>query len=469
MTRVDENPYKTTTRWRYIPTGFRPSCYGVEYSGVSSTPSKFVRTGPELCEAQMTVSEGHPFWSDIKDFNGLKPDLGGDFLTQKWVPKVDKSIHSISKRDGQNRLWECAGHYVPNTRSFYGDASGGWGYIQQGLPGEKTPNNLPSYFPGEYSSDDQLRALGTTAIARTRPDVSPAQATVALGELRRDGLPFLAKVNKREFDRILHEFQENGVAIGSSKKSSDYFLENQFGLMPLISDLKAFVSVARGGVSVLDNLHKNSGKQMRRSYHFPHESFSSTRNHPSTRLQFGLSSTGINYFQSNSGVDSGACAVDDLQYLSTERDTWFKGSYSIYLPKDLEPVSRYRAAVDKMRWDYGLDLDFATLWNLQPWSWLLDWKFNIGDVITNFSKWSSDAVVLHYGYVMQKTVTTYEIPSRNLFSSGTSYSGPGLPMSVIETTRKRRIRATPYGFGTAFGSLTLNQKAILAAIGITRF
>jgi hypothetical protein len=456
MARIDENPFAKRTRRRVIRTGWFPFGTGIYHTGIFNSPTPFNFTGPELCEAQITESEGHPFWSQLKDQEGLKPDMGGDFKTTRFTPSIDKTIHSSSYNDNfsSHRLWQAAGHIIPNVRDSYQVASNGWGWI--------TPNTdldaLEKDYPALSNSDLELLALGTTAISRTRPDISPSSITQFLVELKRDGLPFLSKLSIKEFKRILNTFEEKGVKKGADK-ASDYFLENQFGLAPFVSDLKAFSRVAVGGQSTFDNLLKNDGKLIRRRYRFPHETFSSERGHSSSQ--------GFNPFTYQGGQHYTG-DWNGLAQVHTERKTWFSGAYRIHMPSDKEPVSRLNEAVNRFRWDYGLELDFATMWNLAPWSWLIDWQTNLGDVITSFSKWSDDTAVLHYGYIMQETVTMYSFVPNGAFITGTK-PNRDLPTQGLKVHTKRRIRATPYGFGVSFGSLSTGQKATLAALGITRF
>jgi hypothetical protein len=474
MSRIDENPYKIKTRMRLIPTGYQPRSDAVSYAGLHSTaPITSGAIGDEMCDLQVTVSEGHPFWSSFKDFKGIKPDIGGDFLTTKWKPFVDKTIYFGSFVDSAHRLWQCQGPIIPSIRDSYGTASEGWGYLT------KHTTNLGAYmskFPAVSSTDNELIALGTTAIARTRPDVSPASVTQFLVELRRDGLPFAKKLSQGELKRLIHEFNKKGATKTTSKEAGDFFLEDQFGLKPFISDLQSFVKVLHSGNSTLDNLIKNSGKIIRRSYKFPDENISTTKGARTTGSLFGFShlpdfaSTDGQWFTSMDGRPNPL--YSHSWDVKTLRKTWFSGAYQIYMPKDMEPVSRLHSIADHLRWDYGLDLNFDTLWNLAPWSWLLDWEVNMGDLITNLSKWSQDAVVLQYGYVMQETKTSYIVAPRSAFLDSPAVDvEPSrlLPSMGVEVHRKRRIRATPYGFGKSFGSLSGNQKTILAAIGITRF
>jgi len=124
-------------------------------------------------------------------------------------------------------------------------------------------------------------------------------------------------------------------------------------------------------------------------------------------------------------------------------------------------MGRYALEAKKL---LGLSLTPETLWNIAPWSWAVDWFSNTGDVISNLSDWASDGLVMHYGYMMEKTIVkdTY-----NITPSGIQ-AFPSVPNLTLVTETKQRIRANPFGFGLSFDGLSTIQKAILAALGISR-
>jgi hypothetical protein len=400
---------------------------------------------------------------------GIRPDLGGPFMTTRWTPIVDRILYSSRYTDWYNRIWEGYGNMVPSIHSSYGTAFEGWGYITK----DSDVNHIASKFPALSSTDDELIAYGTTAIAKTRPDISPVNVTNFLVELRRDGIPFAAKLSKSRLEGIIKRYQDKAASAGktSAKEGSDIFLENTFGLQPFVSDLKDFVRMQSKGISTLDNLLTNSGKLIRRRYRFPDNNFYTTLGRAGAN-QFGFDSQ---FNWSNEGFfinygDFRRPIYEPEFTVHTERKAWFSGAYVVHMPPDMEPVSRLRAAADKLRWDYGVGLDIDTVYNLIPWSWLLDWQLNLGDLITNVAKWQDDAVVLQYGYMMEETKSTYMVSP----VPGSQFNGNTTPIQRcpdmgIKVHKKRRIRATPYGFGLTYGSLSDYQKAILAAIGITRF
>lgn len=106
----------------------------------------------------------------------------------------------------------------------------------------------------------------------------------------------------------------------------------------------------------------------------------------------------------------------------------------------------------------GLTLDFATAWEAMPFSWLIDWCSNIGNLLKanrNIIPAKLDSVTL-----MRHTRTTY-------VGKGGDYRGTMVSPStiLIETKRRDREVLTPTAH---FPFLSGNQMGILASLAITR-
>jgi len=114
----------------------------------------------------------------------------------------------------------------------------------------------------------------------------------------------------------------------------------------------------------------------------------------------------------------------------------------------------------------GLDLDLEVLWNAAPWSWAVDWFSNTGDLIHNMNRWSTDGLVLKYGYIMEHSVVRdkYTFVGPTGMKPVSTYP----PSVTLVTETKIRRRATPFGFGLTLSGFTNQQKAIVAALGISR-
>jgi hypothetical protein len=142
---------------------------------------------------------------------------------------------------------------------------------------------------------------------------------------------------------------------------------------------------------------------------------------------------------------------------------WFEAEYIYYLPTGNsinDKVRRYGSYARKL---LGVTLSPEVLWNLSPWSWAADWFANTGDVMHNISALGTDGLVIRHAYVMHHTglVTVDE----GDFNGLKQYRQKRV--NVQET--KSRLGASPFGFGLTDADLTLKQKAIITALGLSRF
>jgi hypothetical protein len=286
-----------------------------------------------------------------------------------------------------------------------------------------------------------LNAFGTTAIARVIPTNPLAGLTTALGELRSEGLPLIPGVRTWR-DKVLR-----------ARNAGDEYLNAEFGWLPLIRDIQTFASVVRRSGEIVAKYERESGKLLHRRFTFPTQ----------------LSSTGPTLTNdwpkpaafSNIWVSQGVRSLTTI----TQDEVWFSGAFTYYLPPQ-GSVARDVAIADKL---LGARITPEVVWNLTPWSWAIDWFSNAGDVIHNVSRFMSDGLVMPYGYVMRKRTTSKEYTHTGAVAKQIGFNANvGTLTQTLTTTVKERSKATPFGFGQSFGSFTNRQKAILAALGLTR-
>jgi len=115
----------------------------------------------------------------------------------------------------------------------------------------------------------------------------------------------------------------------------------------------------------------------------------------------------------------------------------------------------------------GTRLTPATVWNLAPWSWALDWFTNTGDVVTNLSAFANDGLCLRYGYIMEEVSTRNTGCWQGYINTRDSANVFIKIEESFGSTTKKRQPATPFGFGLELGSFTPRQMAITAALGLS--
>jgi hypothetical protein len=202
---------------------------------------------------------------------------------------------------------------------------------------------------------------------------------------------------------------------------------------------------------VLKQLRRDSGRLVRRSIDFP-----------TKREVVRDDQTAGAIATSFSGFDMPLSGITK-RHTIVEKRQWFSGAFTYHLPdsSELDGFARLAAQADKL---YGVVPDVADLWNLIPWSWLVDWFVNVGPVLSNVTNYAKYGLVLPYAYMMEETIVTYEY---TFFSTSGNPMANGADLVIVDHTKKR-VQASPFGFGLTWDGFSTGQLSILAALGLSR-
>jgi hypothetical protein len=279
----------------------------------------------------------------------------------------------------------------------------------------------------------ELIGEGTKAISLTAPTVPTFNMSQELGELR-EGAPRIIGTD------ILKERTRAAKAAGSE------YLNVEFGWKPLVSDVQNLAYAVKHSDSIIDNYRAGSGQKIRKRHAFP------TKYDNGSSEAHGVCELAPIVQYSASGTVSRA----------SKQETWFSGAFRYYVPVGDDTVSKVKEFASNANHLLGVNLTPDVMWNLAPWSWAADWFANTGDIMTNISALGTDGLAMQYGYIMSHTENTY----------GEDYQLDGPPYSqgsyAVTTEQKIRVPATPYGFGLTFDGFSDRQKAIVAALGLSR-
>lgn len=320
------------------------------------------------------------------------------------------------------------------SRSYQGKFTSGW------IPATLTSEGLPSKTP---SSKATLDALGATGWARYKPGKAVANTGQFLAELHQ--LPTIPVLSA--FKAIA---RTNFRKLGAYKKLGGEYLNVEFGWKPFLTDLRDMYNLTHTMDRRLAQLKRDNGKRIRRKGKVSNNTTVEVIQSEEITPFFPILTS--EYYSS-----PGSRTVT----VSTTDSSWFSAGFRYWSPDvgSLRWTNRAKRAL------WGINPSPSLLWEVLPWSWLIDWFSNTGDVLSNMSENAAENLAADYAFIMRTQQKTYEVME--------SQSFPQKPYSLecvtlLDYTLKERSVANPYGFGLTFDSLSDRQMLILAALGISR-
>lgn len=350
--------------------------------------------------------------------------------SRRHPPKLKRRLRRL---DLGNEFRLEKQEYKPLTTQFSAQA-GSSVYYWANIPlvgsgdGNITPANTKFRTLPQYD-ELALWGLGSTAIKACAPGLPETSLSSTVGELR-EGLPKLI-------------FRVGSLREAMNTGGSNY-LGYHFGIKPLISDIKEITKGIQKMDDTFAKLEDESGRLLHRGFQFD----------PTFKVTPVSVTTGIRSWPQPALTVAPAAGVRTIVDFD-ETETWFRGAFSFYFARTRSALGELNAFLGQL----GAAPTADTFWNLLPYSWLADWFGNFGDAIFNASYFHDFNRVMNYGYLMQHTKLTRRV-------EWTSSSGSSTEDFIVE--RKVRVRASPFGFGVSWESLSDYQLSILAALGITR-
>jgi hypothetical protein len=315
---------------------------------------------------------------------------------------------------------------------------------------------FPSHtYSGYYvPSTSDLQSWAAIKYGQMAPSADRFSLPAFVGELR-EGLPgFIPSLMKVRDD--VSFFRSLG---------SDY-LNVQFGWKPFLNDLRALAEVL---FRVNQELFSPWGATHRSRGEDPQDTMVSdiTSGYSGGFGNGDYFDTPFRPYLSGSGtVSSGFILGSGMSSRQTRVRKWIEGEY-VYLPKAGVKPDDFSERFETLM---KTELTPSDLWQLAPWSWLVDWFTQLGSAIESIEIATSNRVLSTYCYAMEEVWTRVQTVVYSIRGeTGVSYTGPTSWSGTWEYTKKRRIRANPFGFTlNAESALSGAQFAILGALGLTK-
>lgn len=376
---------------------------------------------------------------------GLNWIQGNSYTFYNWcsAPYQESILDELhtSKRTRYGRVWRSGGPLTVKKNTFerslsssYNLSSGLARYTGKFCCSQRGNNPVLGSAPVDPNS---LEGMGASGIAKARPGQSPFGFGQALYELHQ--IPTIPSLKK--------------ALQGFSGLGSQY-LNVEFGWKPFLKDLYKMLDIQADLSRRLAQLRRDNGKPIRRRLTISNADNSVVTNYTDgvNRL-YPILTTGF--------YQSGPSNVVFQSWKRQENFSryWFSGRFRYWIP-DIDTSDYALRAKARL---LGLMPTPELVWQVIPWSWLIDWFSNTGDIISNWSGTAAENLVMEYGYVMGTygNRTTY-------FSSAALNNGARASATDVETRLiKRRGKGSPFGFSVNLPDLTTRQSAILAALGLS--
>jgi hypothetical protein len=307
-------------------------------------------------------------------------------------------------------------------------------------------------------NESQLIKDGTVAIGLCSPTNPASDLGTTLAETFREGVPSLPGIEswKRRTEIL--------KGLGSE------YLNYQFGWAPLAHEVEQVRDAARHHRDLLQQRQRGEGSDTHRRFDFP-----SSRSIKTLPLSDTITEWNLPWGWYRPNGTRQVCLVKQTK-------KWFEGVFTYALPSSTDSWRKALGFGSNADTLFGLALNPEILWELTPWSWAVDWFSNAGFVIHNVTNFGLAGLVMRYGYMMEESIEDVyaegHLPSIITGSYRKKKNGelvidekeesPGNYRCGTQCITKRRIPASPFGFGIGWEGLSPTQLAITAALGITR-
>jgi len=392
-------------------------------------------TGDEVREIALNVAEPYSWWVDYQTMKLRNAARLSDFDTTK-----------LTKDRGHTWLFEE--FKLQNLQDFKMQVSSESYEIRNAFPYYSTMSPVNLALPS--SSIESWAAL---QYGRMAPVVGDFSISTFLGELR-EGLP-------RLIPRLI-------TSAKTAKSAGEDYLNLEFGWKPLLNDLQDLAdTLLQASFGLFRPMNASHRRRERPVIETSSEVVTAEPRNVSCLVGNIGSPSGYNPY-SSTGISfhgTGAYGIGKAVQ-KTKLKQWCEGEF-VYIPKAGFDPSNF---LDRYETLVNVNITPAVLWELAPWSWLVDWAAQIGAQLSAMEAGLSNRILSTYFYGMEEA--TASLKSEVLVTgnqSGRVHVGPKFMNAEMHRRRRRRIRANPFGYtGDPNTALNGSQMAILGALGLTR-
>lgn len=362
-------------------------------------------------------------------------------------PTYDNQDYCKDDSTGSYSIFECVKNEVSGSRiTGYEDAWDGRTYFDY-------PSTL--YDRVEYWIDTPSDLdLATSALSHSNPNKSDMSLPNSLIELRE--LPSLVRSSGEiAIDIIKKQVSRRTIASAN--------LSLQFGILPMVSDaltLARAASAVNRRLQNMQNLNKHGSINKKKMLGIYKESgswlnfFETNRTYLAGDTNYDVTAEvwGISKWALNPASTSSPLYSNHSDYATNMINEMTNGRYGV------ERINAFRHSIGLM--SYTL----SDLWNILPWSWLVDYFANLGEVIdANDNSLGLEPIAL----AICRKYTAVKSHPEIVSASGNSRCTAGNVRVVAKTRVPVSISSAQQNIHLKKAILSPNQMGILASLAVS--
>lgn len=431
----------------------------VQPAALSKTIPGKVLARRKFLDEQISLIEGRP--GAPTAFSTV--DTGHHFGTVKFKTDTTPNSMRYTTTSGTN-FCHPAAYYVQRdgtvTPSSWRDVGKDF-FFSKGLTALSLSSWSGALVPNGV---ENWTGYATKHIQEMNPHKNAASFAATVAELARGDLPRAASALYKHLNTIkilrtkFKSYKDFANAGGRD------FLNAQFGWAPIMRD----VNNAVGLLIKIDEaiFASDSSRRQRDTVLFSRHGTYSGSGSWGTVSPLTWTWTDVRPTELNPVIPSGTVGAATFGSIPTEAGVFTRVTLrtTARFLTGAKPTMLNNAWLDRGMDLLGLKITPELVWELTPWSWLVDWFANIGTVLQNLSTLGIDNTILNYGYSTMRLENRWTAIGR----PPASYNLTGNLVVRGSHDAKVRTAASPFGFSMSFDQLNAGQIAILTALGLTR-
>lgn len=401
--------------------------------------------------------------------------------TTGWAAATQQALQAA---DNYDRISSKARAFLVNDRDFQITDTHAAGIRAEITAAPKLYMSPPDKQVTRWEFEGYLHARSFTGILPAPEQTLQATRAMA-AEMFRQSIPTAPEIDLTLFIGELKDlpklFARAAYAPKSAKEAGGAYLNQVFGLQPTLSDILKICEIIVKMVPQLKQFQRDSGNQVRRKRYrqlwehnnggvttIPNASRLGTLTLGGVTLQYG----GVHYVPTGAGVPY----VPELSWsLTASESVRMFATFEYFIPQPSGLAGRldnYKRQAERV---LGSGVTPGLLYDLSPFSWLVDWFIDIGGLLRYQEQVASfNVVATKAGHIYQRDldfvaqITRYYDKRPTLGVGDRPMDGYRIKSNdstMLSFRKERRRRGSPYSMDPTW-NFSKSQWGILGALGL---